>query len=323
MTDPRPAYESSRVVVTGAAGFIGSHPVDALAAARARVVAFDDFSDGRPENLAAALPEITLVKGSVADAAALASAVDGADFVFHLAANASVPRSAERPDLDFEANVAGTHRVIEAIRRLPAPRPRLVFTSSAAVYGEPIREPMDESHPFAPKSPYGGGKLAAEFLLEASARCFDLDVRRVRLFNTYGPRQRKYVMFDLLEKLRRDPRRLEMLGAGDQVRDYGYVSDTVDALLLVGAHPGARGHVYNAAGDRAIDVRALVDLVVSLLGIPPPAVTYSGASWPGDIRRWIGDTSKLRALGYAPRVPLEEGLRALIAWHRAEYAPPW
>lgn len=319
--DPRSAYENRRIVVTGAAGFVGSHLTDALVNLGARVVALDDFSDGREDNLADSASKIEMVRASVTDSVALEGAFAGADVVFHLAANASVPRSAANPALDFEANVVGTERVIEAVRCVKAGR--IVFTSSAAVYGEPVREPMDESHPFMPKSPYGGGKLAGEFLLEASARCYGLDVRRVRLFNTYGPRQRKYVMFDLLEKLRRDPARLVMLGTGAQVRDYSYVSDTVSAILLVGAHPSARGEVYNVSGTRTIDVKALVALVIDLLGIPRPDVRYSGESWPGDIARWVGDASKLAALGDTPRVPLEEGLAALISWHRRIFSPPW
>jgi len=319
--DLRREYEHRRVIVTGAAGFVGSHLVDALVAHGARVVAVDDLSDGREANLAASRSRIEFVCRSVLQECGLDEILAGADVVFHLAANASVPRSVERPGEDFEANVLGTYRVLEAARHSRAKR--LVFTSSAAVYGDPVREPMDESHPFLPKSPYGGSKLAAEFLLDSYSRCFDFDHRRVRLFNTYGPRQRKYVMFDLLEKLRADPQHLAMLGAGDQVRDYSFVSDTVEAILLVGAHPDARGRVYNVAGDRAIDIRTLIDLVIRVLGIPSPEVTFTGASWKGDIVRWIADTRLLRSLGFLPQVDLEEGIRRLVEWHRAEFAPPW
>jgi UDP-glucose 4-epimerase len=319
--DLRPEYENRRIVVTGAAGFVGSHLVEALVAHGARVLAIDDFSDGRPENLAAVRSSIELVTRSVAHSDGLDDLIAGAHAVFHLAANASVPRSAERPEMDFESNVIGSHRVIEAVRRTKAGR--IVFTSSAAVYGDPVREPMDESHPFAPKSPYGGSKLAAEHLIEANARCFGLDARRLRLFNTYGPRQRKYVMFDVLEKLRRDPANLVMLGSGEQARDYSYVADTVEAILLVGAHPQARGQVYNVAGEHPVGVKALVEMIVAVLGIPKPRVTFSGESWPGDVQRWLGDSSKLRALGFTPRTPLDAGLRALVDWHRATFHPAW
>ncbi len=319
--DVRREYEGRRVVVTGAAGFVGSHLVEALVAQGARVLAIDDFSDGHPENLAAVRSSIELVQRSVTLRDGLDELFAGAHVVFHLAANASVPRSAEHPELDFETNVIGSHRIIESARRTNAGR--IVFTSSAAVYGDPVREPMDESHPFAPKSPYGGSKLAAEHLLEANARCFGFDQRRLRLFNTYGPRQRKYVMFDLLEKLRRDPANLVLLGSGEQVRDYSYVSDTVDAILLVGAHPKARGEVYNVAGEHPVGVKALVTMIVDVLGIPKPRVSFSGESWPGDVLRWLGDSSKLRALGFTPRVSLDEGIRALVDWHRATFHPTW
>jgi len=319
--DLRREYENKNVVVTGAAGFIGSHLVDALAAYGARILAIDDLSDGREDNLAASMSRIQLVCRSVLQTSGLEDLIAGADYVFHLAANASVPRSADLPAKDFAANVIGTYNVMEAARTVRAGR--FVFTSSAAVYGEPVQEPMDESHPFIPKSPYGGSKLSAEFLLDSYSRCFDFDHRRVRLFNTFGPRQRKYVMFDLLEKLRANPRQLAMLGHGDQVRDYSYVSDTVDAILLVGSHPEARGRVYNVAGEHPIDIRALIDLVIGIVGIPRPEITFTGESWKGDIVRWIGDTKQLRALGFAPKVGLEDGIRRLVEWHRAVFSPDW
>jgi UDP-glucose 4-epimerase len=319
--DLRAAYEGERVLVTGAAGFVASHLVDGLVALGARVRALDNLRDGRLENLEASRDRIEFLERSVLDREALEEAVEGCAYVFHLAANALVPRSAEDPDYDFAVNVLGTRNVMEALRRTGGGT--LVFTSSAAVYGEPLAEPMDEEHPLQPKSPYGGSKLAAEFLLEAYARCYGFDHRRLRLFNTYGPRQRKYVMFDLLEKLRRDPTRLEVLGTGAQVRDYSYVEDTVQAILLVGAHPEARGKVFNVSGMDPISIRELASLLIELLEIDPPEVRYTGESWQGDVVRMIGDTARLRALGYEPSWDLRRGLRELIAWHREEFAPPW
>ncbi|MDO9695458.1 MAG: SDR family NAD(P)-dependent oxidoreductase [Candidatus Latescibacteria bacterium] len=318
------SYAGKTVLVTGGAGFIGSHLTDRLVALGARVRVLDDLSDGRADNLAGSMAAIEFREGSITDPEALDAVMPGCDMVFHLGANASVPRSSERPDYDFNANMAGTFQVLEAVRRHRAGR--LLFASSAAVYGEPQTESgqMGEDHPLVPKSPYGGTKLAGEFMIDAYTRCYDLDHRRVRIFNTFGPRQRKYVMFDLLEKLRRDPTRLEVIGTGDQQRDYNYVEDTATALLVVGAHPAARGRVYNIAGGRPVSIRALVDHIIELTGIPRPDIRYTMESWPGDVVRMVADTTRIgRELDYQPRVGLEAGIRHLIDWHREQFSPPW
>jgi len=314
-------YAGKRILVTGAAGFIGSHLVDRLVALGADVIALDDLSDGVRNNLASSREAIDFRQASITDRTAVEAAIQGCDFVFHLAANALVPRSSADPEYDFRANAVGTFEVLEAFRRAGAGR--LIFTSSAAVYGEPQQDKMGEDHPLVPKSPYASTKITGEFLLDGYSRCFDLDHRRVRIFNTFGPRQRKFVMFDLLEKLRRDQKHLEVIGTGEQVRDYNYVADTVEAILLVGVHPEARGMVYNIAGGRPITIRALVGLIIRLVGIDPPEVAYTMESWPGDVVRMIADTSHLEGLGYQRTVSLEDGLQRLIDWHRREYAPPW
>ena len=317
----RSQYEGRTALVTGAAGFLGSHVVDRLVELGARVRALDDLSDGQLDNLDQCRHEIEFFENSIVERNGLDQIVEGTDFVFHLGANASVPRSSSDPDYDFTANVVGTRNVMEAFRA--SGRGRLTFTSSAAVYGEPLREPMDEDHPLTPKSPYGGSKICAEFLLESYGRCYDFDHRRVRLFNTFGPRQRKYVMFDLLEKLRKNPRHLEVFGTGEQVRDYNYVADTVNAILLVGCHPDARGGVYNVSGMHPINIRDLAALIIELLGIEPPEIVYTGESWKGDIQRMLGDTSRLQDLGFRPVAELSDGIRRLIDWHRESYSPTW
>lgn len=317
-------YAGKTALVTGAAGFIGSHLVDHLLELGCAVRGLDDLSDGRVENLSAARDRMDFREGSITDAALLDALMPGVDVVFHLGANASVPRSSANPAYDFERNLAGTFEVLEAIRRHGAGR--LLFASSAAVYGEPQTEDgrMAESHPFVPKSPYGGTKLAGEFMIEAYCRCYDLDQRRVRIFNTFGPRQRKYVMFDLLEKLRKDPAHLEVIGTGEQKRDYNYVADTVLALLTVAAHPDARGNVYNIAGGRPVSIRELVDKIIDCTGLARPEITYTMQSWPGDVISMVADTSRIEdELGYKPAVGLEAGLEKLRDWHRELYDAPW
>jgi UDP-glucose 4-epimerase len=319
--DLRCEYSGKTVLVTGAAGFIGSHLTDALVDLGAQVRALDDLSDGVIGNLHESWDRTTFLEQSLVGPESLDNAVAGCDFVFHLAANASVPRSSADPAYDFRTNVVGTHRLMEAFRKAGAGR--LIFTSSAGVYGEPVRPLMDEDHPLRPQSPYGGSKLSGEFLLAAYGRCYGFDQRRVRIFNTFGPRQRRYVMFDLLEKLRRDWRRLEILGTGEQVRTYNYITDTVTALLLVGAHPEAQGQVYNIGGESSISIKELADLLIQVLGIERPQISYTGESWPGDIAVLCGDVGRLRGLGFRALTSLEEGLRQYVQWYRQEYSPSW
>lgn len=314
-------YRSKTVLVTGAAGFIGSHLVQRLLELGAEVRAADRQTAADCIDLAPMMPQLAYCQTTLAADAALDDLVDGADIVFHLAGNADVALSAKNPTLDFDANVAATFNVLDAVRR--AGRGTLFFVSTGSVYGEPQRVPMDEDHLLRPQSPYAGHKLAAEVMLGAHARCYGLDTRVVRLFSTFGPRQRKYVMFDLLEKLRRDPERLEVLGTGEQVRAYSYIADTVDAFLFVARHPQARGQVLNVGGEQPISIRELVELVIAATGIPRPQVTYTGKSWEGDVIRLYGDANRLVELGFVPRFGLAEGLRQLVAWHRQEYAPPW
>lgn len=319
--DVAQAYAGRTVLVTGVAGFIGSHLAERLVALGARVRGLDDMSEGREENLAGLRGALEFRRASILEPEVVVEAVRGCDFVFHLAANASVPRSSAAPDLDFEANAVGTFRIVDAVRRWPGGR--LIFASSAAVYGEPLGPATAEEDPFRPQSPYAGSKLAGEFLCEAYARCYDFDHRRIRIFNTYGPRQRRYVMFDLLEKLRQNPHRLEVIGTGDQVRDYSYVADTVEAFLVVGAHPGARGRVFNVAGGRPTSIRELATTLIAAVGIEPPRVAFTGQSWPGDVARMVADTTRLQSLGWSPGTPLPTGVARLVAWHREAFQPPW
>lgn len=319
--DVAQAYAGRTVLVTGVAGFIGSHLAERLVALGARVRGVDDMSEGRAENLAGLGGALEFRRASILEPEVVVEAVRGCDFVFHLAANASVPRSSAAPDLDFEANAVGTFRIVDAVRRWPGGR--LIFASSAAVYGEPLGPATAEEDPFRPQSPYAGSKLAGEFLCEAYARCYDFDHRRIRIFNTYGPRQRRYVMFDLLEKLRQNPHRLEVIGTGDQVRDYSYVADTVEAFLVVGAHPEARGRVFNVAGGRPTSIRELATTLIGAVGIEPPQVAFTGQSWPGDVARMVADTTRLQSLGWSPGTPLPTGVARLVAWHREAFQPPW
>jgi len=304
-------YQGKKVVVTGAAGFIGSHLVEVLVAAGATVTALDNLHSGVMSNLQAVRDRICFQRVDVRDGARLTSLLEGADLVFHLAGNALVPYSVEDPSYDFESNVIGTFHLLRCLRERHIGR--VVFSSSAAVYGIPCTEAVEEGHRLEPVSPYGASKLAAERLGVGWARTYGLEFVIARIYNTYGPRQRKYVMFDLLNKLHRDPGHLEVLGDGQQVRDYSYVSDTVQALLLLGQR-GQPAEAYNVAGGNPTRIADLVPVLVAAMGLRNVPVTYTGTSWRGDIPVMVGDIRKLKNLGFTPRISLEQGIVALVRW---------
>jgi UDP-glucose 4-epimerase len=305
------SWSGSAVLVTGGAGFIGSHLVDRLVAAGARVRVLDNLQAGSETNLAQARPHIDLRPADLRDAAAVEDAVRGCEVVFHLGANASVPVSVDDRAYDFSTNTLGTFHLVDAAIRHGVRR--IVHASTAAVYGPPRYTPVDEAHPLDPISPYGGSKLAAERLLFAYAHVFGFELAVTRIFNTYGPRQPRYVAYDLLTKLTRDPKRLEVLGTGEQRRDYCYVADMIEALVLAGSTAAPEPVILNVSGGRTVSIRELVALILETRGLRDTEVVYGLPSWKGDIDVLSGDIRKIRALGWHPTVPLEEGLRRLAA----------
>jgi UDP-glucose 4-epimerase len=320
-SQPSPAWAGTPVLVTGGAGFIGSHLVDRLVAAGARVRVLDNLQAGSEANLSAVRGRIDLRVADLRDPAAVDAAVRGCAVVFHIGANASVPASVDDRGYDFATNALGTFHVADAAVRHGVRR--IVQASTAAVYGPPQYTPVDERHPLDPISPYGASKLAADRLLFAYAPIFGFEVALVRIFNTYGPRQPRYVAYDLMMKLARDPKRLEVLGSGEQRRDYCYIADMVEALVLAAETPAPEPLVLNVSGGRTVSIRELVDLILAALELRDTEVVYGLPSWKGDIEVLSGDIRRISALGWRPTVTLEEGLRRMavhFGLRRAERA---
>jgi len=303
-----------RVLVTGAAGFIGSHLVDRLVEEGAEVVAIDNLKDGNLSNLAESMDKIEFHKVDIRNFESLKEVMDRVEIVFHLAANANVPYSVDNPKYDFETNALGTFNVLKLSLDLDVEK--VVYASSAAVYGEPVYVPIDEEHPLNPISPYGASKLAGERLGFAYFKTYGLPFVSLRIFNTYGPRQRRYVMYDFLRKLRENPNRLEVLGTGEQVRDFCYVKDCVEAFILASEKNIAVGDVFNIAGGNPISIRDLAYLIVKILGLDGKTeIVFTGESWKGDIVNLYADISKIKSkLGFEPKVSLEEGILRLKRW---------
>jgi UDP-glucose 4-epimerase len=291
-----------RALVTGAGGFIGRHLVRLLASSGpGSVVALDLHPFDAPDG----------VEAVVADAAqdgVLASRADENTTIYHLAANANIARSSAEPEADLSETFLSTFRALHAARASGA---RIVFTSSVAVIDTVNDLPLTERSFPRPTSPYGAAKLAGEAYCYAFHRTYGVDARVARLFNVYGAGMRQFVIYDLIRKIQADPNKLTLLGDGQQMRDYVYVTDAVRALQLIGER-GEAGGDYNLSSGTPTRIFDLARTIAGLMGHADIDIVTTGESWPGDIPRWYGDNSRLRALGWEQTVDLETGLKKTV-----------
>jgi nucleoside-diphosphate-sugar epimerase len=309
-----------RYLVTGGAGFIGSNIVDELLHRGEQVVVLDDLSSGKEENLAAVRDKIELHIGSITDLAALQSACVGADYVIHLAARTSVPRSVANPIETNHVNIDGTLNVLVAAR--DAKVRRVVFAASSSAYGETPELPKQESMPSAPISPYGVTKLAGELYAQVFGRAYGLENTSLRYFNVFGPRQDPTSQYSgvlsrfMLAAIEGKP--LTIYGDGEQSRDFTYVQNIVDETLLACEASGASGKMFNGGTGVRIALNAVLKLFEKIAG-KKIAARYEPPRG-GDILHSQADISLARQiLGYEPRVGFEEGLRRTWEWYKGAY----
>lgn len=310
----------SRVLVTGAGGFIGSELVRRLDALGAEVRVFLRYTSRAELGLLKYLPENTrdsldLVFGDLRDPDAVEKAVQGVDVVFHLGALISIPYSYIHPVEVVHSNVLGTLNVLQACRQHGA---RLVHTSTSEVYGTALRVPIDEGHPLQGQSPYSASKIGADKLVESYFRAFDVQAVTVRPFNTYGPGQsaRAVIPTIITQALTMDA---VHLGNLDAKRDFTYVSDTVEGFIKAAQTERVAGETFNLGYGDEVSIGELADLIIELVGRPVKVVVDEERLRPekSEVMRLLSDNTKAReVLGWHPQVDIREGLYYTIAWIR-------
>ena len=306
----------NRAFVTGGAGFIGSHIVDRLAQIARHVTIYDNFSAGQELFISqhTGNPNVRVVRADVLDGERLKEEMANCDFVFHLQANADVRGGAQRPRVDLEQNTIGTWNVLEAMRSNNVKH--IVFASSATVYGEPSMFPTPESYAPLQTSLYGASKLAGEAMIQAYSEYYGITCYIFRFVSWIGERYSHGVVFDFMKKLRDNSGTLEILGNGKQRKSYLDVIDGVAGIFYAIEHAKERKNVFNLGHDEFMNVLDLADIVVEQLDLKRVQYVTTGGErgWVGDSPFVHLDTSKLKALGWRPQVPIERGIRSTVRY---------
>ena len=312
-----------KVLVTGGAGFIGSNIIKLLSFESAQITVLDNFSTGYEENLKP-FTQVKVIRGDIRDSQAVAEAIKGAEVVFHLAASIGNVKSLEDPIFDSDVNVLGTLNVLEAARKSGVKK--IVYSSSAAIYGEPKKMPIDEEHPVAPDSFYGVSKLAGEKHCLCAAKIYDLEIIALRYFNVYGLNQRYDAYGNVIpifttRLFKNQP--LIIYGDGEQTRDFVNVTDIARANILAAKSYGLSG-AFNIGSGKSLTVNELASLIQETSGISTQINHVPERK--GEVKHSLADVSLAKqALGYEPSICAKEGLKEYVAWMKKQSlgAKPW
>ena len=307
--------KESRILVTGAAGFIGSHLTDRLLDLGAEVIGYDNLSSGSMDFLteAAKNSRFSFIKGDVLDAEALMKTMTGVDTVFHLAANPDVRVGESDSRVHFRQNVEATQNVIEIMRK--AGVKNMIFTSTSAVYGDAKEIPTPESYgPIIPISLYGASKLASDAMISGFCHTYDMSAVIFRFANVVGPRSTHGVTYDFVNKLTTDTEKLVILGNGRQKKSYTHVSDTIDAIIFGAENRKERVEIFNMGSEDYIDVVEVADIVTEVMGLKDVKYEFTGGvdggrGWKGDVRFMQLSIEKLKELGWRPKYSSAESVR--------------
>lgn len=312
----------NKILVTGGAGFIGSHLVDCLTEKGNKITVFDNLSSGKIGFIENHLenPDFTLIKGDLLDHKAIERACKDIDLVFHVAANPDVRLGASDTKIHFDQNILATYNLLDAMRKNSVKK--VAFTSTSTIYGEAHIMPTPENYgPLLPISLYGASKLACEALITSYSHTFDMQAWIFRFANIVGPRSTHGITVDFIRKLQENPTQLEILGDGKQEKSYLHVSECVDAILFAIDKSKEDVNIFNIGSEDTISATGIGRAIVEEMKLSEVKFIYTGGSrgWKGDVPRMRLDIEKLKDIGWKPAYTSERSVRETARTLLEEY----
>lgn len=304
-----------RMLITGGTGFQGSHLVEHFLDLGYDVTTLNTFSERSEKNISELKKKPKVVWGSVTDPEIVNKTAREHDIILHLAAHISVDESIQDPGFTFRVNIEGTYNVLEAVRKN---RNRLIYTSTCETYGAPLgKRLIDESAELRPHSPYAASKAAADRLCFAYFKTFGLDIAIIRPFNVFGPRQREdefgsFIPISVKRAL--DGKNLQIFGEGQQTRDYMYIDDVVQAYDLMVRLENTAGEVYNFGTGKETTIKEIAEYIAKKFGV---GIDYTEAR-PGEVTNFCADITKVKKLGFQPKVDIWQGIDKYILWRKSQ-----
>jgi UDP-glucose 4-epimerase len=303
----------TRYFITGGAGFIGSHLIERLLTEdNSRVTVYDNLVSGKRENIASQLDNghLTFIQADLLDYDTLRQAMAGHEIVWHLGANTDIPGGNRVTDLDLKNCTTATRNVLEAMKVNGIKK--IIFASTSCVYGDAPPVSLNETYgPLLPISLYGSGKLACEALISAYSHLFNMQALMFRFGNVVGARMGHGVIYDFIQKLRKNPQELKILGDGKQEKPFFLVEDCIDGMLHAFKHSNAQYEIYNLGAENYTNVTRIAEIVTEVMRLKDVRFRYTGGKrgWPGDVPVVHLDISKIRALGWRPRCSSDKAVR--------------
>jgi UDP-glucose 4-epimerase len=304
--------ENSKIIVTGGAGFIGSHLCEVLVNEGCKIIVIDNLSTGKMEYIKNL--DVKFIKGDLRNPDFVLKNIKNVEMVFHLAANYSVKYSFENPIYDFENTFLTTLNILEAMRRNDIKN--IVFTSSSTVYGEMEKFPIVENAETVPINNYGTSKLMSEKYIKTFSSLYGIRGLILRYANILGPRSEHGVIPDFVKKLKENQKELLILGNGLQKKSYLHIKDCIDATILCTKKINEKYNVFNVGSEEWITVNEIAKLVCDRLNLKGINFRYTGEErgWPGDVRKFLLDVSKLKNLGWKPKYDIENAITETVDW---------